>query len=150
MSNKYGPTGALEASEPFGAFCNLTDISFGSTVGGSSADAGVYITGITGGQIDQAGRNCNVSPGITNGTNDQYLIKFDGELNKKWHKQFGSDYGTGITLGVAVDSEDKAYVVGYTNGEISDPAVFGEENNQGGRDCYRVKFEEYFDSSTAK
>lgn len=51
---------------------------------------------------------------------------------------------------MAVDSEDKAYVVGYTNGEISDPAVFGEENNQGGRDFFIVKFEEYFDANTAK
>lgn len=147
---KLNPAGVFEESQPFGAYCNLLDISFGSAVG-RGGDPSVYVTGITSGQIDDAGRRCNWNPGITDSTDQLFLIKFDGNLNKKWHKQFGSYGGSSFAMGVAVDSNDDAYVVGNTTGVVrgANPTS-SSETNEGGRDHFIVKVGEYFDVVSRK
>ncbi len=132
---KYGPTGAFDASEPTGAFCNLTDFAFGSAVRGP-ADPSVYITGLTSGAEIDNPNNCSIS----DGTNELFLVKFDGNLNKLWDEQFGSRTGSGNAIGVTVDSAGDAYVAGYTNGTVSDPDPLGVESNVGGTDAFLVKY----------
>ena len=143
---KLNPQGQFEASEPFGAYgcygSAYLDIAFGSAVRGS-ADPSVYVTGVTTGYLDDP-NDCR----LNDGTDEMFLIRFDGMLNKKWDEQFGTNE-TNIAsqaMGVAVDSNGDAYVVGHTFGTIYDPT--GIETKKGGRDLFVVKFDEYLDAST--
>ena len=145
---KLDSQGNFEASEPFGAYgcygSGLLDIAFGSAVGKSN-DPSVYVTGLTSGQEIDDPNNCEISTG----EDELFLIKFDGNLNRRWDKpvQFGSSPGAGNAYGVAVDSVGAAYVVGYTSGVIRDPSLIGEENI-GGRDFFIVKIDEHANPET--
>jgi YD repeat-containing protein len=141
---KFAPDGSLIASQPFGAYgcfgTGLLDFAFGSAVGTRSDDPSVYITGTTAGQKLDDPNNCNISTS----EDSMFLIKFDGAMNKRWDRQFGGTGGDSTPIDLAVDSENNAYVTGFTpsGGQVRDPSALtgGLQNTLGGRDAFIFKY----------
>lgn len=72
----------------------------------------VYAAGYTLGDFD--GNSNSGDPNI----NDLILVKYDGQGNKLWSRQFGEGYGGALANAVATDSAGNAYVAGWTGGSL--------------------------------
>ena len=89
-----------------------TDIAHGMT---TDSAGNIYLTGETDGDLDG---------NTSQGGRDIFLIKYDGNGNKIFTKQFGSassDYGTAL----ACDSADNIYLTGITDGSLPGQASAG-------------------------
>lgn len=68
------------------------------------------------------------------GSNDGFLIKFDGSGNVVWTRQFGTTENDD-NRAVAVDASGSVFVVGYTYG------AFAGQKNAGNSDAFVVRFD---------
>lgn len=94
-----------------------------------------YVAGFTRGELSDP-LNINAEQVESGGfnENDAFLIKFDGEGNQLWARQFGTPGDDGLFLGdIVVDSDDGIYVTGFTEGDLGGP-------NQGGYDTWVAKY----------
>ena len=85
----------------------------------------VYITGYTGGSLVDGQPNA--------GSNDVFLAKYDSAGTFVWTVQLGSS-GNDQAFGVAIDSNNNAYITGNTNGNLDG------ETNAGGGDIFLAKY----------
>jgi hypothetical protein len=84
----------------------------------------VYVTGYSSGSL----------PGNSNlGSNDAFVVKYDGSGNQIWVKQFGTS-GEDRANGVVTDSTGNVYITGYTKGSLSG------NNNLGANDAFIAKY----------
>ena len=103
------------------------------TTGGANAitvgsSGNVYVTGSAGGGLP------DTSYGNSRGGSDAWIDKYDTNGTLLYGKSFGTasnDYSNGIT----VDSQDNAYVTGYTQGGSLDG------KNIGGADAFVAKYD---------
>ena len=88
-----------------------------------SADGSVYVTGVTGGELDGQTHS--------GGYTDAFLIKYDSNGTKEWTKQFGTPSGDHALVGT---SEDGAVYVAGNNSHNSGPTIGAD------RDAYLSKY----------
>jgi len=67
------------------------------------------------------------------GQYDAWLVKYDGDGNQKWIRQFGTS-GDDEAFGVETDLDGNIYVVGYTNNDLV-------KKNAGSFDAWVVKYD---------
>ena len=89
----------------------------------TDSNGNIYVTGYTHGNLDG---------NINAGEADIFIIKFDSEGTKLWTRQWGTD-SIDISLSISIDSNDKIYVTGKTNGVLGD-------SNAGDYDVFLAKF----------
>ncbi len=91
----------------------------------TDAEGNVYLAGYTFGTLfDETNK----------GEFDAFIVKYDKEGTKLWHKWLGSnqsDYATAL----ATDAEGKVYLAGATDGALFD------ETNKGNYDAFIVKYD---------
>ena len=85
----------------------------------------VYVTGSTG-----AGLDGNASAGGV----DAFIVKFDGNGNKLWSRQFGTG-SDDRAYGLSVDGAGDLIVAGYTDGDL------GGAGNAGSTDLFVAKYD---------
>lgn len=105
-------------------FLSTTDNERSSAIAVDSGGS-VYVAGITYGSIGGDFEN--------QGDADLFLAKFNGEGEKVWARQWGSEKNDEISA-ISIDSEDNIYVAGGTIGELDD------NMNIGGSDMFITKF----------
>ncbi len=88
-------------------------------------DGNVYLAGDTlGALFDEANK----------GGYDAYIVKYDKDGNKTWHKRLGSNQGS-YAKALATDKDGNVYLAGETYG-----ALFAE-TNQGDADAFIIKYD---------
>ncbi|NEQ52760.1 MAG: DUF4114 domain-containing protein, partial [Leptolyngbya sp. SIO3F4] len=66
---------------------------------------------------------------------DLWLVKYSQDGEQIWLHQFGTSEDDGAMLGgIAIDSRDRIYLTGYTNGDLGGP-------NRGGYDAWAAAFD---------
>jgi PKD repeat protein len=116
---KYDGSGVKQWTRQMGTSTN--DYAYGVAVDGSG---NVYVTGVTFGGLD----------GNTNaGSNDLFLVKYDGSGVKQWTRQMGTS-ASDIAHSVAVDGSGNVYVTGDTSGGLDG------QWHDGGSDIFLIKF----------
>lgn len=121
---KYSIGGALQWTHQRGTPAN--DVATGITL---DSTGNVYLAGQTNGQLDG---NTNAS-GISGGTHDVFLMKYEANGAFQWAKQTGST-ATERVSGIAANSTG-IYVSGCTYG-----ALPGMTANAGRSDLFLIKF----------
>lgn len=96
------------------AYAAALDASSNSFVAGSSAGA--------------------FDGGVSAGSNDLVLVKYDVKSNKVWSRQLGSS-GDDRAMAVIIDANGNVFVAGHTTGNLD------ENTNNGGVDYFVVKYD---------
>lgn len=99
---KYDPEGNLEWLKTFASTGNVFDETYGVSV---SNDGSVYATGWTRGDLG----------GTPIGAYDIWLAKLDNQGQQEWITKFGTP-NYEFTWDVGTDSQNNAYVTGWTRG----------------------------------
>ena len=110
---KYDSFGVVQWTKQMGT--SSDDLGLGIT---TDSNGNAYVAGYTNGDLDG-----NVSAG----DDDIFIVKYSGAGVKQWTKLLGSsalDYGKGIT----VDTNDKIYLTGYTEGDLDGNGNAGSED----------------------
>jgi hypothetical protein len=116
---KYDTLGTLLWSRQIGT--SGQDYSNAGTV---DAAGNAYITGSTQGNL----------AGVSAGSTDAFLFKYDPAGNVLWSRQIGTSSGE-QSESIAVDASGNAYISGYTGGDLSG------QTNSGGNDAFLVKYD---------
>ncbi|BDA77368.1 hypothetical protein LPTSP3_g02980 [Leptospira kobayashii] len=99
----------------------LLGVASASTIGNAviSGSSGIYITGITGGNLDGQTKT---------GSNDLFLIKYDNSGNKQWTRLLG--VASAETTGNAITSDGSGYIyiTGYTQGNLDGQTLTGSKD----------------------
>ena len=92
----------------------------------TDTDGNVYLAGFTKGALfDETNQ----------GDYDTFIVKYDKDGNKLWHKWLGSNKYD-ATQALATDKDGNVYLSGFTKG------AFFAETNQGNNDTFIVKFKQ--------
>jgi hypothetical protein len=70
--------------------------------------------------------NASLDDTVNIGQNDILIMKYDGEGNKLWNKQFGTEYYDDINS--ILIKNDEVYFTGYVNGGIDEFSPWGNGN----------------------
>ena len=120
------PSGAVAPSNPPSWTVQLGTTGTDSITGISTTASGdVYVGGETTESLD----GTNLAPSVR----DAFVAKYDKNGIRKWIRQFGSASDDAVT-DVAVTARGDVYVVGTTDGTLSD-------TNPGGRDGFLAKYD---------
>ncbi len=123
---KYGANGVLRWSR-------VIVRAGGSTSGLEPDTAGVAVNAA--GEIYVAGFTAGTLGGqVSQGRDDAFLVKYDGDGNLLWARQFGSSDIDSAT-GVALDPSGNAFVVGRSKGQMPDQTTVNSN------DFYLAKFD---------
>lgn len=82
----------------------------------TDSSGGIYVTGYTNGGLDG---------NTLTGTNDLFIIKYDGSGNKLWTKQLGASTKDTYGYGITTDPTGGIYVTGYTFGGLDGNTLAG-------------------------
>lgn len=88
--------------------------------GTAGTDGGIAIATDPNGNVYVAGGTTDSLEGVSAGSRDPWLTKYDSSGNQLWIQQFGSS-SFDTAYGVAVDKQGNSYVVGYTEGDLAGP-----------------------------
>lgn len=120
------PSGAVAPSNPPSWTVQLGTTGADSITGISTTASGdVYV----GGETTESLAGSNLAPSVR----DAFVAKYDKNGIRKWIRQFGTAADDAVT-DVAVTSRGDLYVVGITDGTLSD-------TNPGGRDGFLAKYD---------
>ncbi len=117
--SKYLPDGTKVWTELLGTVRD--DISIELAL---ASDGSIYITGLTGGDLDGE---------INSGSDDAFITKYSADGTKVWTKLLGSSIND-IGYGIASSNDGSIYITGYTNGNLDGEA------NKGGYDSFLSKY----------
>jgi hypothetical protein len=101
---KFSPDGTQQWAKQFGS--KGDDGTFLSDMEIDSKD-NIFLTGYT---------NDKLGKGTKDSSYNAWVAKFDTEGSNKWIQQFGSKSNLDYPTGLSVDSSDKLYVTGFTEG----------------------------------
>ena len=123
---KYGANGVLRWSRVIVRTGGSTSGLEPDTAGVAVNAAGeIYVTGFTAATLDGQ---------VSQGRDDAFLVKYDGDGNLLWARQFGSSDIDSAT-GVALDPSGNAFVVGRSKGQMPDQSTVNSN------DFYVAKFD---------
>ena len=109
---KYDANGNQQWTKLIGATQSTTyGQGIAIDIGGNS-----YITGFTDGNLDGQTKT---------GKTDAFIVKYDANENQQWTKLLGVAASNTYGNGIAIDSADKWYITGWTNGNLDEQIKTG-------------------------
>lgn len=133
--SKFSALGELEWFRQFGT----PSWDFGKDIAMDS-QGNVYAFGWTDGDLTAGSQSPDPTAGIPplprqDRPEDLWLVKYSPDGDQVWLRQFGTSADDGAMLGgVAIDSSDRIFMTGYTNGDLGGP-------NAGGYDTWVAAFD---------